>query len=261
MDPFEETLLAFAGELADASGALLKQGAAELPEVEIKADESPVTKWDKAIEARLREMINARYPDHGILGEEYGTEREDSEFLWVLDPIDGTAPFIAGIPVFGTLIGLIRGGAPLLGIIDHPMTRERWQALRGGGAFKNGRRLHTRSGAELARAFGTCSNPDFLDKGEQARFDRLRKSLRYMQYGGSCYAYGQLAAGRTDLAVDSGLDAFDYIALIPIIEEAGGSITDWEGKPLGLASGQEVLAAANARLHEKALGCLTATGS
>jgi histidinol phosphatase-like enzyme (inositol monophosphatase family) len=257
MGILEEELFVFAGELADASGAILKEAAAVVPEVEIKADESPVTKWDKAIEARLREMISARYPDHGILGEEYGGEREDAEFLWVLDPIDGTAPFIAGIPVFGTLIGLVRGGEPLLGLIDHPVTGERWQALQGTGAFKDGRRLRTRSVEDLAVAFGTCSNPDYMSSEERPHFDRLRESLRYLQYGGSCYAYGQLAAGRTDLAVDSGLDVFDYAALIPVIEEAGGIITDWEGSRLGVSSGHQVLAAANRRLHEKALKLLS----
>jgi histidinol phosphatase-like enzyme (inositol monophosphatase family) len=257
MGTLEQELLAFAGSLADASGAILKEAAVEAPEVEIKADESPVTKWDKAIEARLREMITGRYPEHGILGEEYGAERRDAEFLWVLDPIDGTAPFIAGIPVFGTLIGLVRGGEPLLGIIDHPVTGERWQALRGAGAFKDGRRLRTRSVEELAVAFGTCSNPDYMSPEERPHFDRLRKSLRYLQYGGSCYAYGQLAAGRTDLAVDSGLDAFDYVAVIPVIEEAGGIITDWEGKRLGVSSGHQVLAAASRPLHEKALKLLS----
>jgi len=251
-------LAAFAERLADASRQILGPAAAELPEVEIKADASPVTEIDRAIEVRLRAMIGEQFPAHGVLGEEYGSERLDAEFVWVLDPIDGTAPFIAGIPVYGTLIGLAQRGKPLLGIIDHPATDDRWVGVAGRGTTRNGQPVRTRRCADLGSAFTTNSNPDFLTPDEKARFDRVRSNVRYTQYGGSCYAYGLLASGRTDLALDAGLDIFDILAVVPVIEGAGGVITDWAGAPIELGWQGRVLAAGNPALHRAVLALLGA---
>ncbi len=253
-----QELAAFAERLADASRQILGSATAAPPVVEIKADASPVTEIDRAIEARLRAMIGERFPAHGLLGEEYGSERLDAEFVWVLDPIDGTAPFIAGIPVYGTLIGLAHRGKPVLGIIDHPATDDRWVGIAGQATTRNGEAVRTRRCGDLGAAFTTNSNPDFLTADERARFERVRSRVRYTQYGGSCYAYGLLASGRTDLALDGGLDIFDILAVVPVIEGAGGVVTDWAGEPIELGWQGRVLAAGDPALHREVLALLGA---
>jgi histidinol phosphatase-like enzyme (inositol monophosphatase family) len=254
-------LLVFAHALADAGREILLPAASRLPQVEIKADLSPVTETDLAIEARLREMIAQRYPGHGILGEEYGAEGTNAAFVWVLDPIDGTAPFIAGLPVYGTLIGLAHEGRPLIGIIDHPATDDRWAGVAGRGAALNGAAIATRACGGLETAFMTNSNPDFLNPEERSSFDRLRQRVRYTQYGGSCYAYGLLASGRTDLALDSGMEIFDILAPAAVIEGAGGRVTDWQGRPIHLGWQGAVVAAGDSALHDTALAVLGAPGA
>lgn len=249
-------LLNFAHRLADASGSMLRAAAMLPPDAGLKSDASYVTNTDKAIELRLRELIEAEYPDHGIFGEEFGNVNIGAEFVWVLDPIDGTAAFVAGIPVYGTLIGLARGGRPYVGIIDHPITNDRWAGVAGLMAERNGSPIRTRPCLELKTALATCSNPDFMNAGELERFTRLRRQLQYVQYGGSCYAYGVLASGRTDLAVDSGLDAFDVIASIAIIEGAGGSASDWQGKSIALGWRGQIIAAGDDRCRNLALETL-----
>lgn len=252
-------LLTFAHRLADASGDMLRAAAVLPPEVGLKSDASFVTNTDKAIELRLRELILDAYPNHGIFGEEFGNVNVDAEFVWVLDPIDGTAAFVAGIPVYGTLIGLAREGRPYVGIIDHPITDDRWAGVAGIMAERNGSPIRTRPCRDLKSALGTCSNPDFMNAGELERFTRLRKQLQYVQYGGSCYAYGVLASGRTDLAIDSGLDAFDVIASIAIIEGAGGSASDWHGKNVALGWSGQIIAAGDNDCRKLALEVLAAS--
>lgn len=247
----------FAERLADESRAILNEVAGVVPDVTIKADESYVTETDKRIEARLREIIDAEHPEHGVLGEEHGARDLDAEFVWVLDPIDGTAPFIAGIPVYGTLIGLARRGRPWLGVIDHPATSDRWVGISGEWATFNGRPVRTRSCAGLEPALMTCSNADFFAPDQLAAFNALRGRVRYTQYGGSCYAYGVLASGRTDLAVDGGLDPFDIFAPAAVIEGAGGKITDWSGQRFTLDWRGLVLAAGDDALHASALELLS----
>jgi inositol-phosphate phosphatase/L-galactose 1-phosphate phosphatase/histidinol-phosphatase len=251
-------LLTFAHRLADASGAMLRTAAMLPPEVDLKSDASFVTNTDKAIELRLRAMIQDTYPGHGIFGEEFENVNMGSEYVWVLDPIDGTAAFVAGIPVYGTLIGLAHEGRPYVGIIDHPITNDRWAGIAGVMAERNGSPIRTRPCNNLKNALGTCSNPDFMNEGELARFTRLRRQLQYVQYGGSCYAYGVLASGRTDLAIDSGLDAFDVIASIAIIEGAGGSASDWQGNGIALGWSGQIIAAGDDQCRKMALEILAA---
>jgi len=249
-------LLRFAEELADASRAILAGALAAAPKVEIKPDRSPVTALDQAVEERLRAMIELRYPTHGIRGEEFGTRNGGAEHLWVLDPIDGTGPFIAGIPVFGTLIGLTRGGKPLAGVADHPVTRERWSGAAGQPSLRNGQPVRTRRDASLAVAMLSSSSPDFYAPAEWQRFRALRQQVSWAVYGGSCYAYMQLASGRIDLAVDCGMDVYDILPLVPIIEGAGGLVTDWAGRPVDLEWQGSVLAAGDPALHAQALAIL-----
>ncbi|MBY8853096.1 hypothetical protein K7G98_34635, partial [Saccharothrix sp. MB29] len=168
----------------------------------VKADNSFVTATDRAIEARLRELIGAAHPDHGIVGEEYGSSNADAEVVWVLDPLDGTAPFIAGIPVYGTLIGVSRHGRPWIGVLDYPATDDRWVGVSGTFAERNGAKVAVRRCADLSSALLTCSNPDFFGPADHAALTRVRERARYTLYGGSSFAFGALASGRTDLAVD-----------------------------------------------------------
>lgn len=255
-DEFTLRITRFAERLADESRAILEAAAGKKQDVSIKADESYVTETDKGIEARLREIIDDEYPEHGVLGEELGSRDLDSEYVWVLDPIDGTAQFVAGIPVYGTLIGLARNGRPWLGVIDHPATSDRWVGISGEWATFNGQAVHTRPCTELQPALMTNSNPDFFTEDQHARFLALRDSVRYTQYGGSCYAYGILASGRSDLAVDGGLDPFDIYAPAAVIEGAGGMITDWSGDRFSLDWHGLVLAAGDPTLHARALELL-----
>lgn len=250
-------LTGFAERLADESRAMLLAAAGERPKVDIKADDSFVTETDRAIETRLRGLIDDAYPGHGILGEEFGSRDLDAEFVWVLDPIDGTAPFIAGIPVYGTLISVARGGRPWIGIIDHPATDDRWVGVAGDYANHNGTPVRTQSCGALNAALLTNSNPDFLNARERTAFLRLNQAVRYTQYGGSCFAYGVLASGRTDLAVDGGLDPFDIFAPAAVIAGAGGVVTDWRGDALDIDWRGRVLAAGDPGLHARALSLLT----
>jgi inositol-phosphate phosphatase / L-galactose 1-phosphate phosphatase / histidinol-phosphatase len=244
--------LPFAHGLADVAHGMLAKAAADPPPAALKADKSFVTAMDAQIEAALRERIVGRYPRHGIIGEEGETVQGDAEVAWIIDPIDGTAPFLAGVPVFGTLIALAVDGVPVLGIMDLPVTRERYVGIAGAPSTCNGRTLRTRSCAGLGQAVMSASNPDFF-KGDDARaLAALRDQTAWRIYGGCCMAYGLLSAGRTDIALDANFKIYDYAPFKPLVEGAGGVITDWEGQPVTLASGSRVLAAGDALAHAQA---------
>jgi histidinol phosphatase-like enzyme (inositol monophosphatase family) len=248
--------LGFAHELADAAHAMLAPAAAVRPEVQVKADRSFVTELDAQIEARLRAMIGARYPRHGILGEEAGASALDAEAVWIIDPIDGTAPFVAGVPVFGTLIALAWQGAPVIGVMHLPVTTQRFVGVAGRASTLNGTPIRTRACAELRAAILTTSNPDFLSATERPALEALRERTAWRIYGGCCLSYGLLAAGRTDVAVDGGLKVYDYAPFRPLIEGAGGVIGDWQGRPITLASGSQVLASGDAARHREAMAVI-----
>jgi histidinol phosphatase-like enzyme (inositol monophosphatase family) len=254
-----DELVVFIEDLADVSRSMLHAVANEAPTVSIKSDSSYVTDTDKAIETRLRALIEQRYPGHGIMGEEFGSHDLDAEYVWVLDPIDGTAPFVAGIPVYGSLIGLARGGVPWLGVIEHPATHERWLGIAGERSFFNGKPIRTRSLESVDDALMTCSNPDFFTPSERRCFDRLRGAVRYTQYGGSCYAYGVLASGRTDIAIDGGLDPVDIFASAAVITGAGGTVSDWNGNPITLDWHGLVVASGDQSVHNRTLELLEHT--
>lgn len=251
--PPHDDFLAFAEILADTSRKMLLRVADHAPNIDVKSDASFVTDTDKAIEKRMREMIADAFPDHGILGEEFTNINLDAEFVWVLDPIDGTAPFIAGIPVYGTLIGLAWNGKPYVGVMDHPATSDRWTGVAHTFAKRNGKIAKVKPCAELANAFATCSSPDFMSKTELARFSNLRKQV---QYGGSCFAYGMLASGRTDIAIDCGYQPFDVFANAAVISGAGGHMTDWGGQDITLDWSGQVIAAGDQTCLTAALAAL-----
>ena len=219
----------------------------------------PVTEADRAGEAAMRRLIRQTFPDHGILGEEFGAEATDAEYVWVLDPIDGTRAFIAGLPLWGTLIGLTRGGVPARGLMHQPFTGERFtgdgaQATwRGPGGQ---RKLMTRRCGGLDEALLCTTSPKLFEGAEAAAYERIESEVRLARYGTDCYAYCMLAAGHVDLVVEAGLQPYDIVALIPIVEGAGGVVTDWDGNPA--AGGGRVVAAGDKRLHEAALARLRA---
>ena len=248
----------FAQELADAAAGVVRRYYRLPVAVETKADASPVTVADREAERAMRELIRARYPDHGIEGEEFGAERPDAELVWHLDPIDGTKSFIIGRPLFGTLIGLSHRGQPLLGLIDQCISRERWLGVLGRGASWNGQAIHVRRCPDLGDAvLGTTSPLMFAEGAEQAAFARVRQAVRYPLFGGDCYTYGLLAMGLLDLVIEADLDAYDFMALVPVIEGAGGIMTDWRGHALHPGSDGRIIAAGDPRLHAAALALLS----
>lgn len=256
----EQAAVDFALRLADAARATLAEGEGEALGVEVKPDHSFVTRMDRAIEARLRAMIAAEYPDHGIIGEEVGSERTGASHVWVIDPIDGTAPFIVGLPVWGTLIALAIDGVPRLGIIDTPAAGARWLGVAGRPTLLNGRPCRTRACPDLSQAVMTNSNRDYVGAEELPALDRLRALTANRVYGGACLNYGRLAEGRSDLAMDAGQKVFDFAPFRPVIEGAGGVISDWAGRPLTLESGGRVLAAGGRACHDAALAEIAGLG-
>lgn len=252
MSPFQDYKI-FAEHLADASRAILQTAAHRPFDLEIKDDNSPVTDVDKAVEDKIRQLITDRYPDHGILGEERADTNPDAEFKWIIDPIDGTLPFLAGFPVFGTLIALVQGEDPVIGVIDMPMTRERWVGCNGTPTTRNGAAVRTRACKDLSSAMMTTSNPDFWEPQDRPALVRLNTAARWGIYGGSCMAYGQIASGRIDVGVEVNFNIHDYLALVPVIQGAGGAITDWTGAKLTIHSGDRFIATGDPQMHQQVL--------
>ena len=245
-----------AERLAEASGAVIR-GYFRTPfSVDQKADQTPVTIADRETESAMRELIGEAYPGHGILGEEHGSERTDSEFVWVLDPIDGTRAFIAGKPTFSTLIALVRNGTPILGVIDQPVNGERWIGAAGMATRFNGDPVATRACPTLDHAILNTTSPDLFDSADRPRFERLAATTRETLYGGDGYAYGLVASGFIDLIVEADLKPYDFCALAPVVEGAGGIVTDWRGAKLTLDSEGHIAAAGDAALHARAIGVL-----
>lgn len=237
--------LGVAEAAAEVAGAAIRPLFRSALLVETKGDASPVTEADKAAERAIRALLADRHPDHGVIGEEYGETNPDAEWVWVLDPIDGTRAFVTGRPLFGTLIGLLHRGRPVLGIIDQPATGERWIGLAGQPTrFRStmGGKPHCRPCGSLAEAELSCTSPDMFDADSAPRFTRVKAAARRTTWGGDCYAYGLLALGLVDVVVDATMKPWDWTALVPIIEGAGGRCTDWAGQPLHLGSDGTVLA-------------------
>ena len=248
--------LALASELADAARAVIRPFFRQRLAVEDKADLTPVTAADRAAELAMRELIERRFPDHGIVGEEFGRVRENAEFVWVLDPIDGTKSFISGVPLFGTLIALTRTGVPVLGIIDQPVLRERWVGATGRPTTLNGAAIRCRICAGVGAATLFATTPEMFRGSEATAFARVSAAVKLVRFGADCYAYGLLAAGFVDLILEASLKPYDFCAMIPIVEGAGGVATDWRGASLGLASDGRVLVAGDRDAHEAALALL-----
>ena len=248
--------LPLAHRLADASGAVVMRHFRQALSIEDKDyidGYSPVTVADREAETAIRALINEACPDHGILGEEHGHERPDARFTWVIDPIDGTKAFITGMPTWGTLIALQDRGKGIIGVLDQPFLRERFVG-HGEGAYLGERRLSVRSCPDLGEAVLYATEPDMFTPAEGAAFDALARRVRLRRFGADCYAYGMLASGLVDLVVEASMHPWDYAALIPIVEGAGGLVTSWDGGPV--STDGRVLAVGDRRLHAAALEIL-----
>ncbi|HWK44859.1 MAG TPA: histidinol-phosphatase [Stellaceae bacterium] len=251
--PFSSEAISLAHHLADAAGDVVRRYFRASVEVIDKADDSPVTIADREAEGVMRRLIEAAFPAHGIFGEEYGVERPDAEFVWVLDPIDGTKSFISGVPLFGTLIALLHQGRPVLGVLDQPISRERWLGIDGQPTTLNGAPIRVRPCADLAQATVYATAPDMFRGPDEVAFERVRDAAKLTRYGADCYAFGLVAAGSIDIVIEASLKPYDYCAHVPIITGAGGSLTDWQGKPLGLASDGRVLGCGDRRVADAVL--------
>lgn len=259
MEKCPDSLTAFAASLADAARPITRAYFRTPVEAEVKDDESPVSIADKEAEARIRELIEAEYPDHGIYGEEYGSVRTDAEFVWVIDPIDGTKSFLTGKPLFGTLIGLVHnpsGGRAVCGVIDMPALEERWVGAKGRPTTFNGQPVTTRACDALAKAWMLVTSPDMFLGDNEPAFRNLKDRVQFLRWGTDCMGYGLLASGFADVVCEAKMSPYDYIALVPVVEGAGGAMSDWNGNPLGLEGDGTVLAVGDTRLHGPALDAL-----
>lgn len=249
----------FAHYLADQTEPVLQAYFRESLEVEDKSDESPVTKADKEVEQILRRLIQKDFPTHGILGEEFSASHRESEYQWVIDPIDGTRSFITGRPLFGTLIALFKDGEPIIGIINQPITRERWSAEKDMKTLFTstfGGHVGTRKDISLNNAEIACTSPDMLRLAPTQNWINVKRAAKRMSWGGDCYNYGLLAIGGIDLIIECDMKPWDWGALIPIIQGAGGIITQWDGTPLSLNGDGTVLASSCKKNHRQAVEIL-----
>jgi myo-inositol-1(or 4)-monophosphatase len=221
------------------------------------ANFDPVTEADRAAETAMRTLIRRTFPNHGIVGEEFGSERTDAEYVWVLDPIDGTKSFISGMPVWGTLIALTRRGDPVYGMMHQPYTGERFTGDGGAARYRGpaGERvLRARRCGSLSDAILMTTSPRLMNEEDRRQFGKVEEAVRLSRYGGDCYAYCMLAAGHVDLVIETELKPYDILPLMPIIAGAGGIVTSWDGGPA--RSGGRIIAAGDGRVHEAAMKLL-----
>ena len=260
----DPALLAAAEAAADAAGAVIRPLFRSPLLVEAKGDASPVTEADRGAERAMRAVLAERFPGHGIWGEEYGPDRADAEWLWLLDPIDGTRAFVTGRPLFGCLVALLHRGRPVLGLIDQPVAGERWI-----GVVEEPTRFRSSMGGPrdgvarcrpcntLAEAELSCTSPEMFHPADQPGFDCLRRAARRVTWGGDCYAYGLVALGLVDVVAEATMQPWDWAALVPVVEGAGGRVTDWAGRPLTMDTDGRVLAVGDPALLAEAVGLLT----
>lgn len=248
-----ERYLQFAGSTLDETGQIGVSYFRQPIDVAQKADASPVTVADFEIEAMVRDRIAQTYPSHGILGEEQDSVNLSAELCWVIDPIDGTKSFISGMPLWGTLIALLKDSRPVFGIIDVPALSERYVSTLGRGTERNGESIRTSNCDELRDCNMFATSPDMFSATEFQVFDSLSRRARFRRFGGDCYSYAMLAAGKIDAVIEAGLKPYDYLPVAPIVTGAGGVMTDWNGKPLTPSSDGRVIAAATPALHRALL--------
>jgi len=250
----------FVDELASVSGDIIRPFFRTALGVENKSRSGgfdPVTAADRAAESAMRALIMKSFPEHGVVGEEFEAHQPDAEYVWVLDPIDGTKSFISGMPAWGTLIALTRNGEPIYGVMHQPFTREHFSGDGSGANYRGpagDRELRVRPCASLEQAVLFTTSPLLMNAADRQAFGRVEQAARLSRYGGDCYAYCMLAAGHVDLVIETELKPHDVLALIPIVKGAGGVMTTWEnGRPHG---GGRILAAGDKRVHAQAMKVL-----
>ena len=252
----------FVDQLADASGDAIRPYFRTSLRIEDKGHGGafdPVTAADRAAEAAMRALIRRTFPDHGVIGEEFGDERPNAEYVWVLDPIDGTKSFIAGMPAWGTLIGLMRSGEPVYGMMHQPFIGEKFTGDGNAARYRGPvgeRMLAVRACPGLDAAVLFTTSPLLMNPEDRQAFGNVEQAVRLSRYGGDCYAYCMVAAGQIDLVIETGIKPHDIAALIPIITGAGGIITTWEGAAAG--KGGRIIAAGDRRVHAAAMKLLAA---
>ena len=247
--------LNFARKLINLSEQIIKKNPLDKLKVNFKYDKSPVTKIDKSIEKTLRLLIQEKYPDHGIYGEEFVNKKNNSSYVWVIDPIDGTKNFINGNGNYGTLISLCIDSIPVFGIINSPQLRRRWIGIKNNGAYCNGKKLK-KSSLELSLKdlfFSTSGMTAFKTLGKNKKYTTLLKKTQYVTLGGDCVQYGLLSEKRIPMVVESFLKPFDFLPLVNVIEESGGIITDWKGDALNFKSSGDVVACVSKKAHKQFL--------
>jgi inositol-phosphate phosphatase/L-galactose 1-phosphate phosphatase/histidinol-phosphatase len=253
---YEKYFAAFFQQAADiASEVTLKYFRKQIP-IDDKEDKSPVTQADREIEQRLRDLIGKQFPTHGIVGEEFGAANENAEFVWVIDPIDGTRAFMTGKPLFGTIIGLMHNGKPIVGCIDQAFTKERWFGISDQYATQNGTRIHVSLPRKLENARLYTGSPDMFRGDNFNAYLALCRAVKWPQYGCDCYAYGLLAMGWADLVVEQDLKIYDVAGIIPIITGAGGYVSDWNLNTVGMDFDGHIIAASSEKLIDQAVGIL-----
>jgi histidinol phosphatase-like enzyme (inositol monophosphatase family) len=245
-------LVALAHRLADAARPIVSRHFRTQVAIDDKSDATPVTIADRDAEMAMRKLLSSHMPEHGVFGEEHGAERTDAEYVWVLDPIDGTKAFITRLPIFGTLIALLHRGTPVMGVIDQPILGERWLGVAGQPSTLNGKPIRVRACPALDRAYMYSTAPIMFPGEMEKRHAALAKKVKLFRWGGDCYAYGLLAAGHVDLVVENALKLYDFAALVPVIQGAGGLITDWQGRALDMNSDGSVLASGDPAVHRAA---------
>lgn len=254
-----DAFVAAANAAADVAAAVVRPFFRTGIGADLKSDASPVTIADRTAERALRAVLAERFPDHGILGEEFGLENPGANLRWVLDPIDGTRAFITGRPSFGTLIALLDGETPILGIIDQCITGERWLGVAGRKTIYTSPypgQVGVRACAGLADAELSCTSPDMFEADDLAPFARLRAATKRTSWGGDCYAHGLVAIGQIDVVAEATMKIWDWAALVPVVEGAGGRVTDWQGQKLTAASNGQVLSVGDAALLPQAVRAL-----
>jgi len=250
---YEKQFAAFFDELAEAARVIALRYFRQTFTIDDKDDKTPVTQADREIEQALRVLIAKKFPSHGILGEEFGSEKLDAEFVWVIDPIDGTKAFATGCPVFGHLIGLAHNGKPMVGVIDQPFSKERWFGIAGQFSRHNGKPTKVAPPRKLAAARMFTTTPEMFDGDYEERFKTLRKTVKWARFGADCYAYGLLALGWADLVVEQMLKPYDVFAPIAVVSGAGGYSCDFQGKEIGFQNSGAIVASSSMALAMEAL--------
>jgi len=249
----------FAHKVSDAVAEVHRKYFRQPVSTEYKDDSSPVTQCDKESESVMRDLVMKHYPDHGILGEEFPPHQADAEFVWVIDPVDGTKYFMTGHPTFALLLGLAYQGKFILGVIEQAISRERWIGADGIGAFLNAKAIQTRKCPELNKAIIARAGFEWHTEGRDHFIDKIWKATHWAQWGVAPYDYGLLAAGHLDVVITAGPLVHDFAALGPIIRNAGGLITDWYGKELTIDSPDHVVAVGNPELLPEIIRILNFT--